>query len=160
MIELSELRKFKSFAEMSEKQLTELAKACDKRRHNKQSFVYRKGDRATHVFGLNKGLVSLRDIQPGDLVGISYEVCEPGQLFGASVLVRSETHSLAALCLEDSEVMMIDGDKLLAFCERDPDFGYNLMLSVARRYFDRYQEAKRQLYSMVKEPAIITALPG
>jgi signal-transduction protein with cAMP-binding, CBS, and nucleotidyltransferase domain len=159
MVDVDELRKLKSFGELTKGQLTELAEACDKRRYKKQSFVYRKGDPTTHLFGLSKGLVSLRDIQPGDLVGISYEVCEPGQLFGASALVWSEMHSLAALCLEDSEVVAIEGDKLLAFCKRDLDFGYNLMLTVARRYFNRYQEAKRQLYSMVKEPAIVTALP-
>lgn len=160
MVKASELRKFKPFGELTERQLAELAEACDRRRCKKQSFVYKKGDRATYLFGLSKGLVSLRDIQPGDLVGISYEVCEPGQLFGASALLRSEMHSLAALCLEDSEVVAIEGDKILAFCKRDPDFGYNLMVTVARRYFDRYQGAKRQLYSMMKETAIVTALPA
>jgi signal-transduction protein with cAMP-binding, CBS, and nucleotidyltransferase domain len=159
MVDVSELRKFKSFGELTEDQLAELAEACDKRQYEKQSFVYRKGDRATQMFGLSKGLVSLRDIQPGDLVGISYEICEPGQLFGGSALVWSEMHSLAALCLEDSEVVAIEGNKMLAFCKRDPEFGYNLMLTVARRYFNRYQQAKQQLYSMVKEPAIVTALP-
>jgi CRP-like cAMP-binding protein len=81
-------------------------------------------------------------------------------LFGAAALVRKQEHPLTAVCLEDSEAMAIESNALFELCRNDPGLGYNLMFTAAQVYFDRYKQAKKQLYEMVKAPTIITALPG
>jgi CRP-like cAMP-binding protein len=160
MAEDIDLKQWEIFGIFPDKELSELAKITEKRAYKKRAHIYERGDRATHLFVVSKGLVSLRDIEPGDLVGISYEICEPGELFGTSCLMKPREHSLAAVCLEDSEVMAVEADTLLELCEKDPRLGYNLMLIIAQLYFDRYKHAKNQVYEMVKAPTIITALPG
>ncbi len=160
MTEVINLRQYEVFRSLSDTQLTELAKITEQRAYKKHAHVYERGDRATHVFFVSKGLVSLRDIGPGDLVGISYETCDPGALFGAAALVRAQEYPLTAVCLEESQVVAIESNGLFELCRNDPRLGYNLMFSVAQLYFDRYNHAKKQVYEMVKAPTIITALPG
>jgi len=160
MVDLEGIRQYEVFGSFSNKQLSELAKVTEKRAYKRGKHVYDRGDPATHVFLVRQGLVSLRDIGPGDLVGISYETCDPGKLFGAAALVRKQQHPLTAVCLEDSKVMAIESNALFELCRNDPGLGYNLMFTAAQLYFDRYKQAKKQLYEMVKAPTIITALPG
>ena len=160
MVEGIDLKQYAIFGVFPDNELSELAKITEKKVYKKRAHIYERGDRATHLFVVSKGLVSLRDIEPGDLVGISYEICEPGELFGTSCLMKPREHSLAAVCLEDSEVIAVEADMLLEFCIKDPRLGYNLMLLIAQLYFDRYKHAKSQVYEMVKAPTIITALPG
>jgi CRP-like cAMP-binding protein len=158
MVEVSDLKQYKIFGRFSDKQLSELAKATEKKVYKKREHVYERGDRATHLFVVSKGLVSLRDIEHGDLVGISYDICEPGDLFGGASLMEIQEHSLRAVCLEDSEVMGTEADRLFELFENDSVLGYNLMLIIARRFFKRYKHAKSQLYEMVKAPTIVTSL--
>ena len=159
MTEVIDLKQYQIFGTFSDKQLSELAKITEKKVYKKRAHVHERSDRATRLFVVSKGLVSLRDIEHGDLVGISYHICEPGELFGTACLMELQEYSLTAVCLEDSEVMAIEADSLFELFEKDPGLGYNLMLKIAQLYFDRYKHAKNQLYEMVKAPTIITALP-
>jgi len=109
---------------------------------------------------VSKGLVSLRRFEPGDEVGIAFETREPGTLFGAASFMEPQEYTLTAVCMEDTEVMAIDADKLTELCKKDPAVGYELMLKIAQIYFERYKTAKRNLYGMVQAPTVIAALPG
>lgn len=160
MADVTDLKQYEIFHSFSDKQLFELASIAEEKAYGKRAHVYERGEPATHLFLVSKGLVSLRDIGPGDLIGISYETCDPGKLFGAASLVRAQGHPLTAVCLEDSQVMAIEAKRLFALCRNDTRLGYNLMFTVAQLYFDRYMYAKKQAYEMVKAPTIITALPG
>lgn len=160
MVGVSELEKLEFFGIFPQKQLEEVAKITEKKSYKKNDHVYERGDRAKYLFVVSKGLVSLRRFEPGDDVGIAFESRESGGLFGAASFMEPQEYTLTAICLEDTEVVAIDADKLSDLCEEDPAVGYKLMLKVAQVYFERYKTAKRNLYGMVQAPAVITALPG
>ena len=160
MVEANELAKFYLFSMFSEEQLKELAEITEKKTYKQNDHVYERGDRAKHLFVVNEGLVSLRRFEPGDDVGIAFEIRESGGLFGAASFMNPQHYTLTAVCLEDSKVMAIDADKLSALCAKDPAVGYGLMLKIAQVYFERYKTAKRNLYGMVQAPTVIKALPG
>jgi len=160
MVEANELAKFYLFSMFSEEQLKELAEITEQKTYKQNDHVYERGDRAKHLFVVNEGLVSLRRFEPGDDVGIAFEIRESGGLFGAASFMNPQHYTLTAVCLEDSKVMAIDADKLSALCAKDPAVGYRLMLKIAQVYFERYKTAKRNLYGMVQAPTVIKALPG
>ena len=160
MVEVSDLEIFYLFSVFSEEQLEELAEITDKKDYKKHAHVYERGDRAKHLFVVSKGLVSLRRFDPGDQVGIAFERREPGELFGAASFMHPQHYTLTAVCMEDTEVLAIDADKLSELCEKDPALGYQLMLKIAQIYFERYKSAKRSLHDVVRTPTVITALPG
>ena len=160
MVEVSGLKKLELFDTLAEKQLEEIAEITEKKSFNKHSHVYERGNGAKHLFVVNKGLVSLRRIDPGDEVGIAFETREPGGLFGAASFMEPQEYTLTAVCMEDTEVMAIDADNLFELCEKDPTLGFKLMLKIAQIYFERYKSAKRNLHDVVRTPTVITALPG
>ena len=160
MVEAIELAKFYLFNVFSEEQLEELAEISEKKTYKKKDHIYEPGDRAKHLFVVNEGLVSLRRFELGDDLGIAFEMRESGDLFGAASFMHPQHYTLTAVCLEDSEVIAIDADKLSDLCEKDPAVGYRLMLKIAQVYFERYKIAKRDIHEMVHTPTVITALPG
>ena len=160
MVEASQMAYLKVFDLLSDEQVEEIAKITEKRSYKIDSHIYKRGNVAKHLFVMKKGLVSLRRIDPGDEVGIAFETREPGELFGAAAFMKPQEYTLTAICLEDTEVIAIDADRLFELCEKDSALGYQLMLKIAQIYFARYKIAKRSLHEMVRSPTLITALPG
>ena len=160
MVEVGDIKKFELFGVLSEKQLEKIAKITEKKSFKKGAHIYEKGDRAKEMHVVLKGLVSLREINPGDEVGIGFESRERGEFFGAACFMKPQEYTLTAVCMENSEVLAVNAEKLFDLCQQDPGIGYQLMTKVAQIYFERYKVAKRQIYQMVKTPTVITALPG
>ena len=160
MVNVNDLETFYLFSIFSEEQLEELAEITKKKTYKKHAHIYERGDAAKHLFVVSKGLVSLRRFDLGDQVGIAFETRKSGELFGAASFMHPQHYTLTAVCIEDSEVMAMDADKLSDLCEKDPAVGYKLMLKIAQVYFERYKSAKRNLHDMVRTPTVITALPG
>lgn len=160
MVAVIDTKQLELFGLFSEEQLEELSEITKKKSFKKGAKIYRKGDRAKELFLVLKGLVSLREINPGDEIGIGFESRERGEFFGTACFMSPQDYTLTAVCMEDTEVMAVDAEKLFELCEEDPDIGYKFMKKVAQVYFERYKVAKRQIHAMVKAPTIITALPG
>ena len=160
MIEVDEIKQLDFFSVFSQEQLEELSKITEKRIYEKGALVYQRGYVANHIYIVTKGLISLNRLEPGEKIGISFEKREQGELFGAACFMEPQEYTLTAVCMADSEVMVLDADKLFEICERDPELGYKFLKEVAQIYFERYKVAKRQVHEMVKTPTIITALPG
>jgi CRP-like cAMP-binding protein len=160
MVEATTMAYLKVFELLSDEQLEEIAKITEKKNYKIHEHIYERGEAAKHLFVVKRGLVSLRRIEPGDEVGIAFETREPGELFGAASFMKPQEYTLTAMCLQDTEVMAIDADRLFELCEKDTAVGYQLMLKIAQIYFERYKVAKRSLHDMVRMPTVITALPG
>ena len=160
MTKVDEFNKFDFFNAFSEKQLAELIKVTETKTFKKGSEIYKEGDRANYIFLVSKGWVSLRKVDPERDIGISFENREKGELFGTACFMKPQEYTLNAVCMEDSEVLKMDADKLFDLFQKDYQMGYLFLKEIAKVYFERYKSVKRQLYEMVKAPTIITALPG
>ena len=160
MTKVTDFNKFDFFNAFSEKQLAELVKVTETKTFKKGSEIYKEGDRANHIYLVSKGWVSLRKVSPERDIGISFENREKGELFGTACFMKPQEYTLNAVCMEDSEVMAMDADKLFDLFQKDYQIGYLFLKEIAKVYFERYKSVKRQLYEMVKAPTIITALPG
>ena len=160
MAKVEDFNKFDFFNAFSEKQLAELVKITEKKSFAKGSDIYKEGDRANQIFIVSKGWVSLRKIDPEKDIGISFENRGRGELFGTACFMKPQQYTLNAICMEDSEVLVMDADKLFDLFQKDCQIGYLFLKEIATVYFERYKSVKRQLYEMVKTPSIITALPG
>jgi CRP/FNR family transcriptional regulator, cyclic AMP receptor protein len=145
MVEVSELKALGFFGTLSSKQLQEIADITTRRFYRANAFIYRQGQSAREIFIIAKGLVSLRGVKPGENLALAFELCEPGDLFGAASLLKDQIYTLDALCLENTDVFVVDAHELLRLCELDFELGYRLMKETAQLYFDRYEAAKREL---------------
>jgi CRP-like cAMP-binding protein len=145
MVEISELRVLDLFTSFSDEQLQEIARITSRNAYGANAIIYRQGQPAREIFVIEKGLVSLRGFRSEDDLVMAFDLCEPGELFGAASLMKDRLYTLNAVCLEDTRILTIDTDQLARLCELDTELGYRLMKKVAQLYFDRYEVAKREL---------------
>jgi CRP/FNR family cyclic AMP-dependent transcriptional regulator len=155
-----DFKKFDFFNAFSEDQLAELMKVTEKKTFKKGTQIYKEGDRANQIFIVSKGWVSLRKIDPEKDIGISFENRGKGELFGTACFMKPQEYTLNAICMEDSEVIAMNADGLFDLFHKDYQIGYLFLKEIAKVYFERYKSVKRQLFEMIKAPAIITGLPG
>jgi len=160
MTKVGDFNKFDFFNAFSKDQLAGNAKVAETKTFKKGSEIYKEGERANRIFIVTKGWVSLRKVDPERDIGISFENREKGELFGTACFMKPQEYTLNAICMEDSEVMAMDADKLFDLFQKDNRVAYLFLKEIAKVYFERYKSVKRQLYEMVKAPTIITALPG
>ena len=94
---------------------------------------------------MEKGLVSLRSHKPGEDLVSAFELCEPGDLFGAASLLKDQLYTLDAVCLENTDVFVVNAQELSKLSAVDFELGYRLMTEIAQLYFDRYEVVMREL---------------
>ena len=160
MVTAKDLKKLDVFGVLSDKQLTDLSRFTEKKSYQAGQHVYESGARAKHLFIITRGCVGLRELAPGDMIGVGFEHLERGDVFGCASLMKPKRYTLSAVCEEATEVLSIDADRLHDVSEKDPELALRLMTKIAEAYMGRFETAKRQIHQMVKTPTIIMALPG
>jgi CRP-like cAMP-binding protein len=146
MVDSNDLRQLDFFNVFSGDHLREVGLISDKRHYKANQIIYTRGEKAGSLFLVCRGMVSLRDSKPGDPgSSLAFEICERGDLLGVAYFTEHQSYTLAAVCLEDTELIAIDAEKLHDLCEADPLLGYRLMKRIAQIYFIRYETAKREL---------------
>jgi CRP-like cAMP-binding protein len=157
---IMDFKKFDFFHAFSEDQLKELMKVTEKKTFKKGVQIYKEGDRANKIYIVSRGWVKLKKLDPEKDIDISFENRGKGELFGAACFMKPQEYTLNAICMEDSEVIVMNADDLFDLFHKDYQIGYLFIKEISKVYFERYKSVKRQLFDMVKAPVTITALPG
>ncbi len=101
----------------TEEEMAELRKFMEKRTYKAGSVVYGHGEPAVSMFLVVKGMVSLKEMKAGpEAESIIFQICRPGDLFGTAPCLKPQYYLLTASCLEDSDIIVIDNDKLNRYC--------------------------------------------
>jgi CRP-like cAMP-binding protein len=80
--------------------------------------------------------------------------------------MKPHQHTLTAVCLEDSEVLAVEADRLLKLCEEEPGLGNWFMMTIAHLYFSHYEHYRTQLFGKGQAPqpndtfAVMAEAPG
>jgi hypothetical protein len=83
-------------------------------------------------------------------------VTAEGELFGISALLGArERYFYTAVCLEPTEVMELDGPKLMRLCEEQPISGIRIMRRLTEVLAQRLASAREQIRSRVR-PGLIS----
>ena len=160
MAKSNKLGQFSIFSDLSGDELDKVSGLCEEKSYRRAEYIYQGGEKAGHLYVVMQGLVSLREFGPDDQVGVGFEIREKGDVFGCGSLTPACKYALTAVCMEDTQVLTVDADRLYKLCDIDAGLGYKLMKKIARIYFERFESAKKQIHEMVKIPTVIMALPG
>jgi len=164
MIAKEIIKEIWAFQNLSQKQYENLAQIAEARTFKKDRYIFRPGDAANHLYMVRSGEVGLLAMDTQDRAGIDFGRCKPGDLFGAACMSaacmeKSPAHTLAAICIQDTEVIVLDIVKLLSLCSADTEFGYRLMSIINQINFERYGLAKQVLREVIKATKIVTGYP-
>lgn len=110
----------------------------------KGQILFRQGENADKFYVLRKGCIS---IQMPAIIGPNLEIQALGknQILGWSWLIPPFKWSFQAMAEEDSELLMFDGTAILARCEREPKFGYELLKKFAALMSMRLDAARQKM---------------
>lgn len=119
--------------------------------------IFKEGDPPGPLRILVKGLVSFRQRQYNNEGEMTFgTVNAEGELFGISALLSArERYFYTAVCLEPTEVIELDGPKLLRLCEEQPIAGIRIMRRLTEVLAQRLTAAREQIRSRVR-PGLIS----
>ena len=110
-------------------------------------FVFREGEPADRLYVVRHGRVALELLVPqrGPVI---VDTVRAGELLGVSWLFPPYRWQFDARAVKPVEALAVHGAALLAACERDPLFGYELMRRIAAVMQHRMQSARVRLLDL------------
>ena len=132
------------FSKMDSDFLQFLSDCVTERQLKKGEVLFQQGKRADKFYLLRNGQIA---IQVPALVGPTLDIQTLGedQILGWSWLIAPYRWSFQARAVEDSELLEFDGTAILAHCEEDPKFGYELFKRFASLMGERLESARRRM---------------
>jgi CRP-like cAMP-binding protein len=125
--------------------LDRIAKISQVREFDAHDVVFREGDTADSVYLVVSGQLSL-ELSPGSTAYRKQLVTVgPGEILGWSSLVESPRFAATAVVVEPTRLVRIDGARLRAICDENPQFGYEITRRTLRALAKRLTETWRQL---------------
>jgi CRP-like cAMP-binding protein len=116
--------------------LDQLASVAELRDYRKSEIVFREGDVADSVYLILSGKLSL-ELSPSTIYRKQLVDVGPGEMLGWSSLAAYSHFAATAVVTEPARLVRIDGERLRAICEKDPQFGFEFtrrtMLALAKR---------------------------
>jgi len=114
-------------------QIAAVAQVCD---FNESDVVFREGDAADSVYFVVSGKLAL-ELSPSTMARKHLVDVGPGEMIGWSSLAERTRVAATAVVVEPARLIRIDGARLRAICDEDPQFGYEFMrrttLALAKR---------------------------
>jgi len=122
-------------------QIADIAQICD---FDADAVVFREGQAAESVYLVISGKLSL-ELSPATPYRKQLVSVGPGEMLGWSSLVENPRFAATAIVVEPTRLVRIDGVRLRAICDEDPQFGYEFMRRTMRALAKRVTETWRQL---------------
>lgn len=124
--------------------LSEVEKICELKTFSANDIVYREHEASRYLYIVVSGQVDVQYLLK-DGRRKTLDTCLPGDYLLWSALIEPNRTNSIGVCRTHSELMTIDGKKLLEICERDTEFGYRMMSLIASVIRRRLQASRQQL---------------
>lgn len=132
------------FSELNEDVMKFLSQCASELQIKKGQILFRQGERADKFYLVRNGHIS---VQIPALLGPILEIQTLGrdQILGWSWLIAPYRWNFQAKAEEDSDLLEFDGHTILARCEQEPRFGYELLKRFAALMSERLDAARQKM---------------
>jgi CRP-like cAMP-binding protein len=132
------------FSEFSDDSLKFLCECSSTREIKKGQILFLQGEHADKFYIVRSGRIS---IQMPAIMGPTLEIqaVEEDQVLGWSWLISPYRWNFQTKAEEDSELLQFDGTAILARCEQEPKFGYELLKKFAGLMSVRLNAARQKM---------------
>ena len=150
MFDRNKLTSHEIFKYFKPEQLDKLFDSSEVIKYKAGDQVYKKDSKATHLFIVLKGHVTLR--LPGkENFSVVIDELNDGSIFGSCICFDITQYALNAYCVEDSELLRIDSISLKELMDEDLLMGYTVQTMISRIYFKRYIDTMNKLQTIVMD---------
>ena len=132
------------FSEFSDDSLKFLCECSSTREIKKGQILFLQGEHADKFYVVRSGRIS---IQMPAIMGPTLEIqtVDEDQVLGWSWLISPYKWNFQTKAEEDSELLQFDGTAILARCEQEPKFGYELLKKFAGLMSVRLNAARQKM---------------
>lgn len=145
MIDSKWLGKVEFFKDLTEKEITDIAKFCETEELKAGEAVFTEGETARGLYVLKDGKVSIEMSVSGEDRMSLYTITKEGETFGWSALVEPFEMTASARSVENSTIVVVSGEKLRSYIQEDFHAGYLIMKRIARMMSRRVKTTRIQL---------------
>ena len=144
------LRKVDLFSGLTDAELIEIAKLCQRHSHEAGEPCLVQGEQTDHVHFVEKGMVAVELRMPYTPreKGIIVVTLGPGEVFAWSALVTGIL-SASVRAVKPSEILDVRGAELLALCEKNNHIGYVIMKNLSSVISSRLTNSQLALLNAV-----------
>jgi CRP-like cAMP-binding protein len=154
---LTELLRAVSFSsDLPDEMLGKLAGISQARIFPAGSILFEERTRNNNLYLIWSGRVALDMDVPGH-GGVRVLSLGPGDMVGWSAVLDEGEMTASAVATEDTEVVALAADKLLAQCQADPQLGYEIMLRVARQLAHRLLATRVHFLELIDQGPVPSA---
>ena len=139
------------FSALNEDYIKLLSEFVTERQVAKGEVLFQQGKIADKFYLVRKGQVS---VQVPALVGppLELQILGDNQILGWSWLIPPYRWNFLARATEDTELLEFDGRAILARCEKDPKFGYELLKRFTALMSERLNVARQKMMDQWNPP--------
>jgi len=145
MIDL--LIKYLKIKDISSETMTKLASFCERTVHEAGEILYREHEQSLHFYIVHSGQVDIQYLLADGRRKTVDALFQGDFMLWSAVVPPYKTNSIG-ICRAKTDLIAIDGAKLLELCETDPIFGYRFMSLIASVIRRRVQSARQQLIDL------------
>ena len=136
------------FADLSDRDLAELAQVAVPRRYEAGQAVFREGDSGDTCFVVREGSVRVTRRHSDGRV-ITLAELRPGEMFGELAMFGGETRSASVEALEPTRALAILAGDLRRILAQHPDLAVKMLEALANRLRDANERLSRQSFQTV-----------
>ena len=133
-----------AFAGLSAGDLERVAACASERREPAGSRLFRQGDPADRFFVVRHGAVAL-ELHPPSGPTLVIETLHGGEIVGWSWLFAPHRWAFDGRTVDETELVVFDGERMLELCDADHELGRELMGRFAACLVERLQATRLQL---------------
>ena len=135
------------FAGLSDKQLYTLFRLLKKVRYKAGEKVFEEGTKPSHIYIVQSGRVKL--VANAEQTPLELIVFKEGHCFGETSVIGIQPHAATALCIEDTELIVLSRNALLSLYESDVPLFSTLIFNIAREACRRLHKTDEVLLHYV-----------
>jgi len=138
------LKEIELFEGVNFEGMNEIAGICSEDSYSKDTVLFEKDEQAKCLYILLEGTVHLVIKNGGS---ITYNLSEPGDVFGWSSMLENGKYTASGICATDLRVVKIEKDKLNRIFQNRPEVGFKVLQRLAGVISRRLSNAYRDLLS-------------
>ena len=124
--------------------LQQIGSIAEIRAYNANEILFHEGETAEHVYLVVTGKIML-ELCPATVYQKNLMSVGPGEMLGWSSFVEQRNYASTGVVVAPTRLVEIDGKRLRAICDKDPEFGYDFMHRMMRALAKRLTTTWSQL---------------
>jgi len=142
------LKSSEIFQGLTDEELDKLLPLCQEQSYEAGTVMFCEGAQCNYVQTLKSGRVALETelaLSRGAAEMATIDVLSPGSSFCWSALMEPHILTSSGRCLERIEMIALDGDKLKALLDENPQMGYKVANNLVKVVASRLQHTKQTM---------------